>query len=160
MSLNKPSSIQCSARQSRPPVKILIALNGNLITDESRYKTEIVQIPISMTKEDSSAEQQATLDSTMNSTSKRIVHFAANQQINLEQMRESFYDTITALTIEDVTMRMDGHSVECFVHSFLYQLDASQPVVNKKIGNFNLISFHNNMMNTKSFIQVDCNYSN
>lgn len=153
VSLNKPSSIQCSARQSRPPVKILIAINGNLIADDSKYKTEIIQIPISMSQENSVVMNELDLNLT-NEQNKKIVYLAPTAQISVEQMRESFYDTITTLSMDDINMRMEGQTVECFVHSFVNYLES--PYNSKKISNFNLNSFHNNMMNTKSIIQVDC----
>jgi hypothetical protein len=152
ISLNKPSSIQCIARQSRPPVKILMAINGNLITDESKYKTEIIQIPISMTQENE--QQTNNMDYNTTIQNKKIIYLAPTNYISVEQLRESFYDTITSVNIDDISMKMQGHNVECFVHSFLNHLD--NQISNKKLISYNLNSFQNNMMNTKSIIQVDC----
>lgn len=135
VSLNKPSSVQCIARQSRPPVKILIAINGKLVTDESKYTTDIIQKPIN----------------GINGYAQKKISSAS--EIRLEDMRQSFYDTITNLTVTDVSMDMQGQLVECFVYSFLNsgKTDSTyaKPVID-------LDSFQNNVMNIKSHIQVNC----
>jgi hypothetical protein len=158
VSLNKPSAIQCIARQSRPPVKILVAINGNLITDESKYRTEILQVPISMSQEDSIAashiNEHTNTDNSTNNKEQKIVNLTPANSITVEQMRESFYDTITSLSVDDISMKMNGQIVECFVHSFLNYVENQNEM--KKFSGLNLNSFQNNMMNTKSIIQVDC----
>ena len=137
VSLNKPSTVQCIARQSRPPVKILIAVNGKLITDESQYSIEIIQKPVS------SPQSEYAINS---------VRLDSFDKIHMEDMRSSFYDTITNLTLKDVTMDMQDQVIECFVYSFMKS---------KKIYGKNqaveptLSSFRNNVMKTKSKIQVN-----
>ncbi len=164
VSLNKPSAIQCIARQSRPPVKILVAINGNLITDESKYRTEITQVPISMSQEDSFAANNNNLNDHTNADNssrkeQKIVNLTPAHSISVEQMRESFYDTITSLSVDDISMKMNGQIVECFVHSFLNYVESQNELVVKKLSSLNLNSFQSNMMNTKSIIQVDCEYN-
>ncbi len=167
VSLNKPSSIQCIARQSRPPVKILIAINGHLINDESKYKTEIIQAPIKAPISDENtnldeSDQQQNMQK-QNNGKKRYSHASLIQSISPEKMRESYYDTITNLTVDDVNMSMDGQTVECFAYSFMNSLNNNGQLMSlnqynrlSKNGHFNLNSFQNNVMNTKSVIQVDC----
>lgn len=139
VSLNKPSSIQCKAKQSRPPVKILIAINGNVITDESKYKTEIIQY---------SAYQD----------DKKLSYVSSISAISNENLRQSYYDTITNLTIEDISIKMDGQSVECFAYSLFYPNQNSP--ISHKYANSKLLSNQQtpNSMSTKSSIQVDCKY--
>lgn len=142
VSLNKPSSIQCKAKQSRPPVKILISINGNVISDESKYKTEIIQY---------SAYQD----------DKKLTYVSSISSISNENLRQSYYDTITNLTIDDISIKMDGQSVECFAYS-LFNPNQNLPVVHKFSGTkiqFNhqqQQEVHPNFMSTKSNIQVDC----
>ena len=158
VSLNKPSSIQCIARQSRPPVKILIAINGQLINDESKYKTEIIQIPIRPVEDASSGDESQKANN--NHAHKRYSHASMLHAISPEKMRESYYDTITNLTIDDVSMKMEGQYVECFAYSFMnhnvQMLSLSQIKFNSNKNNLN--SFQNNVMNTTSVIQVDCKF--
>ncbi len=142
VSLNKPSSIQCIARQSRPPVKILMAVNGKLITDESKYSTYIIQKRINNgnpSYEYAVENQPIKIDSASN--------------IRLEDMRNSFYDTITNLTVNDASMEMTGQSVECFVYSFM-SVD-NKPHIEPDLS---LDKFKNNVMNTKSQILVNCKH--
>lgn len=137
VSLNKPSTVQCIARQSRPPVKILIAVNGKLITDESQYSTEIIQKP---------ARPQS--EYAINS-----VRLDSFDKIRMEDMRSSYYDTITNLTLKDVTMKMQDQVIECFVYSFMKS--KTQFIGDQSIEP-TLSSFRNNVMKTKSKIQVNC----
>ena len=161
MSLNKPSSIQCTARQSRPPVKILIAINGHMINDEARYKTEIMQIPIQ--------QEQANIDNDDDSllmmNQNQFTYVSSISSINPEQMRQSYYDTVTNVTIDDITMKMQGQTVECFAYSFVTDGSYQSFSQNSKtkshyhaVGNLNKMtsSHQNNIMSTKSIIQVDC----
>lgn len=134
VSLNKPSNIQCKAKQSRPPVKIFISINGNLITDESKYKTEIIQYSVRQDEETKAS------------------YVASISAISNENLRNSYYDTITNLTIDDVSISMDGQSVECFAYSLFYpnqKINVVQKYASK--------SSQQNFMNTNSKIQVDCN---
>ena len=133
VSLNKPSNIRCKAKQSRPPVKILISINGNLITDENKYKTEIIQY------------------STRNDETKAI-YVPSISSISNENLRDSFYDTITNLTIDDVSISMDKQSVECFAYSLFYP-NQKLPIIQKYASQSN----QQNLMSTTSQIQVDCN---
>jgi hypothetical protein len=152
VSLNKPSQISCTARQSRPPVKILMAINGQLITDESKYKTEVFQIPIVQTN----SEEEASLE---------IVKLLPTANIGMQDLRQSFYDTVTNLTIDDVTMSMQGQLVECFAYSFMNNFNSKISLNNKGFKKKNyftkpvvdLNSFQKDVMNTKSNIQVNCN---
>lgn len=132
VSLNKPSSIQCRAKQSRPPVKIFISINGNLITDENKYKTEIIQY------------------STRNDQTK-AVYVPSISAISNENLRNSYYDTVTNLTIDDISISMDGQSVECFAYSLFYpnqKFHVAHKLASK--------SSKQNFMTTNSKIQVDC----
>ncbi len=155
VSLNKPSSIQCIARQSRPPVKILIAINGQLIKDETKYKTEIIQLPI---------KSNNNMDEEFNTNFKKRFSHSTLQLISPEKMKESYYDTITNLTVDDITMRMDGQTVECFAYSFMnninnvQMLSLNQNRFNSNNKNLNVNLFQNNVMSTKSIIQVDCKF--
>jgi len=140
VSLNKPSTVQCIARQSRPPVKILIAVNGKLITDESKYSTYIIQKPISH----GNPSYEYAIES-------QPIKISSASNIRLEDMRNSFYDTVTNLTVDDVSMNMQGQLVECFVYSFM----GGDKRPHGKL-ELTLDSFKNNVMNTKSHIQVNC----
>lgn len=159
VSLNKPSSIRCIARQSRPPVKILFAINGQLITDESKYKTEIIETPAGQNENIDLVG--AGLEQHLQNMKKRYSTVASIFSISAENLRNSYYDTVTNLTVDDITMNMQGQLVECFAYSFL--TPASQnviqhhPINNNNKLNINL--FQNNVMNTKSNIQVDCEYN-
>lgn len=160
VSLNKPSSIQCVAKQSRPPVKILIAINGQLITDESRYKTEVVQYPAEWVR-----LGRYDAESQLNESIRFTVPTA--KPIDGHVLRESYYDTITNVTIDDVTIRMEGQNVECFAYSFVnWNSNGNQANINNNIrylmhsSNKNVNSIHNNVMSVKSMIQVDCNHLN
>ena len=112
-----------------------------------------------MSQEDSIAasytKEQTTAD---NSTGKepKIVHLTPTQPISVEKMRESFYDTITSLSVDDISMKMNGQQVECFVHSFMNYVGNENELIVKKLSSLSLNSFQHNMMNTKSVIQVDC----
>lgn len=153
VSLNKPSSIQCVARQSRPPVKILIAINGHLINDESKYKTEIIQIPINDPNSGDSGDAK-----------KRVSYINSMSAISAEQMRHSYYDTITNITIDDITMKMQGQTVECFAYSLVHNGNNNHHHNNiYNINNNRYSSMNtnkplnlNNVMSIKSVIQVDC----
>ena len=138
VSLNKPSSIQCKAKQSRPPVKILISINGNVITDESKYKTEIIQY---------SAYQD----------DKKLSYVSSISAITNENLRQSYYDTITNLTIDDISIKMDGQSVECLAYSLFYP-NQNSPIIHKYSGSKIQSNQQQvpNSMSTKSNIQVDC----
>lgn len=130
VSLNKPSSIQCVAKQSRPPVKILIAINGQLITDESRYKTEVVQYPAEWVRRGGSYESES--QSQLNDSIRFTVPTA--KPIESHVLRESYYDTITNVTIDDVTIRMEGQNVECFAYSFVnWNSNGNQANINNNI---------------------------
>lgn len=144
VSLNKPSTIQCKAKQSRPPVKILISINGNLITDESKYKTEIIQYPILSSQE----------DENINDPKKRFSYVTSISSISAENLRQSYYDTITNLTIDDITMKMQGQLVECFAYS-IFNANSNHF---RHHPNTRLNSHNSNVMSTKSLIQVDCKY--
>ena len=144
VSLNKPSTVQCIARQSRPPVRILIAVNGKLITDESKYTTKIIQKPINNgNSNDYGSSREYAID--------KPIMISSAMNIRLEDMRKSFYDTITNLTLNDVSMVMQGQLVECFVYSFM-----SNDKKSYAKPELSLDSFQNNVMNTKSHIQVNC----
>lgn len=153
-----------------------MAINGNLITDESKYKTEIVEIPSVQTGSGSVQQQQHhhhhnnnnqndNNEANSNMASRKRYSLASSSMFSIaaENLRTSYYDTITNLTIDDISMQMQGQLVECFAYSFLslnsnqyyrnYGVVTNGPESNKKI---NLNTFQNNVMNTKSNIQVDC----
>lgn len=139
--------IECKARQSRPPVKILISINGITITDESKYKTEIIQYPI-FNHEDQS-------DSLVSEGSKkRFSYVSSVSSITVENLRQSYYDTVTNLTLDDITMRMHGQTVECFAYS-LFNANTNTNHRQNSIKNHALTQ-NTNVMSTKSIIQVDC----
>ena len=118
-----------------------------------------------MSQEDSFAANNNLNDHTNADNSSRkeqkIVNLTPAHLISVEQMRESFYDTITSLSVDDISMKMNGQIVECFVHSFLNYVESQNELIVKKFSSLNLNSFqsNNNMMNTKSIIQVDCEYN-
>ena len=145
VSLNKPSVISCVASQSRPPVRMLIAINGKLITDESKYTTEVVQTPILNTQEGDSIPP---------------IKLPQSANIPIEDMRKSFYETITNLTINDVTMAMQGQLVECFAYSFITKYNPLKAHKGKHHSNpiADLSQFQKDVMNTKSVIQVNCEF--
>ena len=157
VSLNKPSSIQCTARQSRPPVKILIAINGHMINDDSKYKTDIIQIP--MQREYDASSDDALLNQ------QQITYVPSISSISAEDMRQSYYDTITNVTIDDITMKMQGQTVECFAYSFVneesylnFNSQTRKNHYHHLVGSLNKITNaqQNNIMSTKSIMQVDC----
>lgn len=144
MSLNKPSTVQCIARQSRPPVRILVAVNGQLIADESKYSTEILQkaIPNPYAEPAPMSAQPLVITSPAN--------------IRVEDMQKSFYDTITNVTLSDVTMAMHNHSVECFVYSFMArEVGLEWPHHRQNTSLPEVESLRRNSMNTKSWLQVN-----
>lgn len=145
VSLNKPSTVQCIARQSRPPVRILVAVNGQLIADESKYSTEILQKPIpNPYAEPTVAAQPLVISSPAN--------------IRLADMQKSFYDTITNVTLSDVTMAMHNYSVECFVFSFMTRevgLEDYHQSTSSRLQLPDVVSLRKNSMNTKSWLQVN-----
>jgi hypothetical protein len=156
VSLNKPSTIQCTARQSRPPVKIMVSINGYLINDESKYKTEIVQVPV---EQQQPQEDSSSSDSDQNK--KKLTYISSISSITPEQLRQSYYDTTTNVTIDDITMKMQGQTVECFAYS-LTSMAHQHNGNNRHLSHFNLNSnkntHQNNVMSTKSLIQVDCKF--
>ncbi len=155
VTLNKPSSIQCTARQSRPPVKILIAINGQLINDETKYNSEIIQLPV---------KSNDNMDDEHSKNFKKRFSHSTLQLITHENMKESYYDTITNVTVDDITMKMDGQSIECFAYSFMNNINNIQmPSLNQNKfssvnKNLDVNLFQNNVMSTKSIIQVDCKF--
>lgn len=176
VSLNKPSSIRCVARQSRPPVRILIAINGKLITDEHKYSTEIVEIPISQYQhqhphahnqyqdhaygtgndENNVAQSNRSLSATARRRHQLKSYSSGLSNIASENLRSSYYDTHTNLTIDDISMQMQDQVVECFAYSFLATSSTSLTPfnANKLISRFD--AFQDDVMSTKSTIQVDC----
>ena len=75
----------------------------------------------------------------------------------------SYYDTLTNVTIDDITMRMQGQTIECFAYSFVNNDLIDNSVKNTHfIGNLHKItgasSLQNNIMSTKSNVQVDCKH--
>lgn len=144
VSLNKRSTVQCVARQSRPPVRILVAVNGQLIADESKYSTEIVQkaIPSPYAEPAPMSAQPLVISSPAH--------------IRVEDMQKSFYDTITNVTLSDVTMAMHNHSVECFVYSFMgREVGLESPDHRQNASLPEVESLRRNSMNTKSWLQVN-----
>ena len=130
-----------------------------MINDETKYKTEIFQIAIK--KDEYPNEDSFSLTNNQNEY-KFIPSISA---INVEEMRQSYYDTITNVTIDDITMKMQGQTVECFAYSFVNDEPYHGFSNNKKsspnfVGNLNKISnlVQNNIMSTKSVVQVDCNF--
>ena len=143
ISLNKLSNVQCIAKQSRPPVKILIAIDGQLITEESKYRTEIVQKSIKNPySEESSVPTEALV-------------IGDPKNIKLEDMRKSFYDTITNLTISDVAMGMQDKLVECFVYEFMSREIGLEYASDFEKSALKLESLRLNTMSTNSRIQVN-----
>jgi len=128
----------------------MVAINGQLINDDSKYSTDIVRF---------AAQKES--DTAMKRSSS---HVNSMYELSPDELRESYYDTITNVTIDDVTMRMHGKTIECFAYSFL-NVKSSSFTLNNRLNsvnvkkNFNLNSFQNNVMKTKSIIQVDCKTS-
>lgn len=168
LSLNKPSAIRCIAHQSRPPVRILVAINGELITDEFKYSTDIYEVPISHSS--SSSHHNHNYNYNNRDTSNNHNGSDANYykryslshpsglgfSIEPESLRTSYYDTYTNVTIEDISMRMQGQLVECFAYSFLTS-NLSYRSLAEIDGLIKLNELRNDLMSTKSSIQVDCN---
>ena len=127
-----------------------------MINDETKYKTDIYQTFIS--------KDYGSQDDSSMMSQNQYVHVSSISSIKPEDMRQSYYDTITNVTIDDITMRMQGQTVECFAYSFLNEESYSHYGHSKKsqqsfIGNFNKITTglqQNNIMSTKSIVQVDC----
>jgi hypothetical protein len=148
VSLNKPSSVQCIAKQSRPPVKILISLNGKFIMDEEKYKTEVYQY---------------SLNSDDLNEKKKLI--STHSPIHSETLRESLYDTVTNVSIDDISMSMQGQKIECFAYSYANWMSHHYHGVNSLK---QLVMSHNNnaqkmndamknsVMSKKTTIQVDC----
>jgi hypothetical protein len=157
-----------------------MAINGQLITDDSKYKTHIMQIPTDLASlsfqngNDRLASSAGQRHSGGNENGKHTVSYMSlTSNLNAEQMRHSFYDTLTNLTVDDVQMNMQGKVIECFAYSFLYAGGGGKNSANGHLNhnfyylnkynyavnsNFNLNSFQNNVMNVKSIIQVDCEF--
>lgn len=77
--------------------------------------------------------------------------------IDAESLRTSYYDTYTNVTIDDISMRMQGQVVECFAYSFLASSsNLSYRSLAELNGLIKLNEFHNDLMSTRSSIQVDC----
>lgn len=96
VSLNKPSTIQCIARKSRPPVNLLLSINGKIISDSHLYAKQITQIPIS--------------SANLNSNLIRNLNFK-------EQLKYFYYDTQVNITLDDVSMYWQDKQVECLAYS-------------------------------------------
>lgn len=159
LSLNKPSSIRCIAHQSRPPVRILIAINGELVIDEFKYSTEIYEIPFLHASRHQSFvgvlnnQTHPLLKSGLKTYS--LVPGGSELNIQAESLRTSYYDTYTNVTIEDINMRMQGQTVECFAYSFL-NYSSNHKTINELSKSFRIDKFQNEVMSTKSTIQIDC----
>ena len=127
-----------------------------MINDETKYKTEIIQIPIK-------GDEYNNEDSLTNQSQSKFISSVSS--INPEEMRQSYYDTITNVTIDDISMKMQGQTVECFAYSFanyespLYNFNHNKKNHQNFVGNLNKVSHlqQNNIMSTKSIVQVDCN---
>jgi len=127
-----------------------------MINDETKYKTDIFQAPID--------KDFASQDDSSMVNQNQYVQISSISAIKPEDMRQSYYDTITNVTIDDITMRMQGQTVECFAYSFVNDESYSHYSHSKKnqqhfIGNLNKITSslqQNNIMSTKSVVQVDC----
>jgi len=127
-----------------------------MINDDTKYKTEIFQIPIE--------KDYANQDDSMTMSQSQHVLVSSISSIKPEDMRQSYYDTVTNVTIDDITMRMQGQTIECFAYSFTNEESYTHYGQSKKgqqnfVGNLNKITSslqQNNIMSTKSVVQVDC----
>ena len=130
LSLNKPSSIQCIAYRSRPPVRLLISIDGELMTDETKYAIELKEIPV---KND--MEQLNDI---------KYLHFS-------EQIKYFYYNTIVNYTLDSINVQLQGKKVECNAYEM--------PIVENpyRMKNIKDIAKFKPIMNTRSSIQVDCN---
>jgi hypothetical protein len=161
-----------------------MAINGILITDETKYKTEIIEMPSNHENMDASSSllssavagsgSSQALDQHIQNLKKSYSTLASAASISAENLKSSYYDTITNLTIEDISMKMQGQLVECFAYSFLnshggsnhhhhhhhniqHHVNSNRKAASSEL-KMSLNMFQNNVMNIKSSIQVDCKY--
>jgi hypothetical protein len=141
-----------------------MAINGHLITDETRYKTEIIQYPIVVARINQQRGGGYSYHGLSNEEKKLYTSISLTSPINSEVLRESYYDTVTNVSIDDITMRMQGQTVECYAYSFVnWNSNGNSPNGNNlrylmhysgRIGS----SPHSNVQSNKAMIQVDCEY--
>jgi hypothetical protein len=131
VSLNKPSTIQCIAYRSRPPVRILISIDGQLIIDDTKYTVDLKEIPVK------------------NDFDKNELNDVKYLQFS-DQIKYFYYNTIVNLTLDDINMNLQGKLVECNAYEMAI---IENPY---KIRNSNEIAMLKPIMNTRSTLQVDC----
>ncbi len=133
MSLNKPSIIQCIGYRSRPPIRVLISIDGEIMYDETKYTIELKEIPIKSEMENSELTD------------------IKNLQFN-DQIKYFYYNTIVNFTIDNINMQLQDKQVEC--NAFEMPI-AENPI---KVKNLKEIAKLKSIMNTRSSIQVDCKF--
>jgi hypothetical protein len=133
VSLNKPSIIQCIGYRSRPPIRVLISIDGEIMYDETKYTIELKEIPIKSEMENSELTD------------------IKNLQFN-DQIKYFYYNTIVNFTIDNINMQLQDKQVEC--NAFEMPI-AENPI---KVKNLKEIAKLKSIMNTRSSIQVDCKF--
>ncbi len=133
MSLNKPSIIQCIGYRSRPPIRVLISIDDEIMYDETKYTIELKEIPIKSEMENSEL------------TDIKNLQFS-------DQIKYFYYNTIVNFTIDNINMQLQNKQVEC--NAFEMPI-AENPI---KVKNLKEIAKLKSIMNTRSSIQVDCKF--
>ena len=133
MSLNKPSIIQCIGYRSRPPIRVLISIDDEIMYDETKYTIELKEIPIKSEMENSELSDIKNLQFS-------------------DQIKYFYYNTIVNFTIDNINMQLQNKQVEC--NAFEMPI-AENPI---KVKNLKEIAKLKSIMNTRSSIQVDCKF--
>jgi hypothetical protein len=133
VSLNKPSIIQCIGYRSRPPIRVLISIDDEIMYDETKYTIELKEIPIKSEMENSEL------------TDIKNLQFS-------DQIKYFYYNTIVNFTIDNINMQLQNKQVEC--NAFEMPI-AENPI---KVKNLKEIAKLKSIMNTRSSIQVDCKF--
>jgi hypothetical protein len=129
LSLNKATTVECVARRSRPSVKLFLSIDNQLIQNEAKYKTSVVKIPT------------GSLASDMAYSSLNEI----NRLPFYEQIKYFYYDTYINVTLDDVSVDLNGKTIECIAYEI--------PLANYTLSS----SFKfKPIMNKISSIQVDC----
>lgn len=130
VSLNKPSLIQCVAYRSRPPVRLFISIDGEIISDISKYSISLQEIPMTN-----------NLQSEINE---------AKQLPFVDQLKYYYYNTIVNITLDNINMNLQNKLIECNAYEMgIFENPYALKTINE-LKNFKPI------MSTSSIIQVDC----